>query len=71
MSVEREPELALVHFQEGERLEPADADYPVGVARALLQLGRKEEARKALARAQALTSSHPRFAELEVALRSG
>jgi tetratricopeptide (TPR) repeat protein len=71
MSVEREPELALVHFQEGEKLEPEDPDYPVGVARALLRLERKEEAREALKRAKKLIGSHPRFAELEAALRSG
>jgi len=63
------PAGALVHFQEGERLEPGDPDYPVGAARALVQLGRKDEARKALARAKKLTETHARFAELEAALR--
>ncbi|HVE83568.1 MAG TPA: tetratricopeptide repeat protein [Myxococcales bacterium] len=68
MSLEAAPEEALHHFQQGERLQEKDPDYPVGVARALVRLGRKDEARQALARAKALAPEHPRYAELEAAL---
>jgi tetratricopeptide (TPR) repeat protein len=68
MALEGEPQLALIHFQQGERLVPEDPDYPIGCARALLRLGRKDEARHALARGKKLTNAHPRFAELESAL---
>jgi hypothetical protein len=69
MALESEPQLSLKHFEEGERLVADDPDYPVGVARALVKLGKKDEARKALGRAKALTEEHPRFKELEAALR--
>jgi tetratricopeptide (TPR) repeat protein len=66
--IDTDPAAALVHFQAGERVASTDADYPVGCARALLALGRKQEATEALKRARNLTSTHPRFRELEQAL---
>jgi hypothetical protein len=68
MVIDDDPALALVHFQRGGQLVPDDPDYPVGVARALVKLGRKDEARQALALARTLTPDHPRFAELDAAL---
>lgn len=68
MALEEDPQLALIHFQQGERIVPEDPDYPVGCARALVRLGRKDEARQSLARAKKLTNTHPRFAELESTL---
>jgi tetratricopeptide (TPR) repeat protein len=44
----QEPARALEHFAAGEKLAPKDADYPMGRARALVALGRKDEARRAL-----------------------
>jgi tetratricopeptide (TPR) repeat protein len=68
MVIEADPETALVHFTQAERLNPEDANYPVGCARALLALGRKAEAREAVKRARKLTSVHRYFATIERAL---
>ncbi|MGQ0504588.1 MAG: tetratricopeptide repeat protein [Myxococcaceae bacterium] len=66
--VERDPSTALKWFEDGARLDATDPDYPVGLARALLRLGRKDEARQALRRAKALSDRHPRYEELEASL---
>ena len=65
---DHDPANALVHFQLGEHLAIDDPDHPVGCARALLALGRRNEAAEALKRARNLTSAHPRFAELDASL---
>ncbi len=59
------PEVAFKHFCIGEQLEPRDADYPLGCARASMKLGRKQEAWDAIARAKKLNPDHPRIRELE------
>jgi tetratricopeptide (TPR) repeat protein len=59
-----EPARALDHFAAGARLAPADADYPLGEARALLALGRREEARAAFARGAQLDPKHRLIATL-------
>lgn len=53
-----EPARALEHFAAGERLVPKDADYPLGAARALMALGRLDEARAAVQRGVALDPKH-------------
>jgi Flp pilus assembly protein TadD len=68
MLLGRTPAEALAHFAAGAALDPEDADYPVGEARALVALGRRSEARRALARAKELAPDHPRIAELTRAL---
>ena len=65
MLLETDPATSLEHFRRGERLAPEDPDFPVGCVRALLALGRTDEAREALKRARNTTDHHPRFAELE------
>jgi Tetratricopeptide repeat len=60
----RDPLRALGCFEEGERAQPRDADYPRGRARALLAMGRYVEARAAAARARELAPDDPRVAEL-------
>jgi hypothetical protein len=64
MALEANPQMALEHFIAGEALSPQDADYPTGRARACLKLGRLEEARAALRRAEELDPDHPRLNEL-------
>jgi tetratricopeptide (TPR) repeat protein len=60
-----QPDDALAHFAAGERLCPEDADYPIGRARALLALGRLQEAGVAAARARQLAPNHPQLASIE------
>ncbi|MEM6795777.1 MAG: tetratricopeptide repeat protein [Acidobacteriota bacterium] len=61
-------ESALAHFEEGEKVELEDADFPVGRARALLALGQVEEAAEALERVRELNPDHPRLESLEAQL---
>jgi tetratricopeptide (TPR) repeat protein len=68
MALDSDPQAALDHFTRGESLAPDDVDYSLGRARALVRLGRAEEARQALARARDLDPEHPRIAELESSL---
>jgi tetratricopeptide (TPR) repeat protein len=70
MVLEKNPALALAHFQAGERVAAGDADYPIGCARALVRLGRRAEAEQALARGVALAPEHPRIAEVRAALQA-
>jgi tetratricopeptide (TPR) repeat protein len=60
-----QPDEALAHFSAGERLCPEDADYPIGRARALLALGRLQEAGMAAARARELAPNHPQLGWIE------
>jgi Flp pilus assembly protein TadD len=56
---------ALEHFQAGESLDPEDPDYPLGIARACIALGRKAQAKEALNRAMEIAPDHPRIEEIE------
>jgi hypothetical protein len=64
----RAPADALDHFHQAEHLDPNDADFPLGRARALLAMGRLGEARLAMERARTLSPQHPRLRELELRL---
>ncbi len=68
MALDTNPATALRHFSEGERHRPNEGDYPIARAKALVKLGRKAEARRALERARALVPESPRIAELEAML---
>ena len=68
--LEREPARALACFEAGERAQPRDPDYPRGRARALLAMGRLDEALAAAAQARELAPDNPRVAELMVRLRA-
>jgi tetratricopeptide (TPR) repeat protein len=59
-----DPARALALFEDGEKVQPRDPDYPRGRARALLAMGRYVEARAAAERAQELAPDDPRVAEL-------
>jgi tetratricopeptide (TPR) repeat protein len=62
--LERNPARALACFEDGERAQPRDPDYPRGRARALLALDRYLEARAAAARAHELAPEDARVIEL-------
>jgi hypothetical protein len=64
----QEPARALQHFAEGGKLAPDDADYPMGRARALVALGRKDEAQRALDAAAALDPRHPLLERVRASL---
>lgn len=68
LDLENDPESSLKRFAEAEALYPDDSDYSIGCARALVKLGRNDEAREALARAKALNPEHYRIEELEAVL---
>jgi hypothetical protein len=65
MVLDQAPAKALEHFQAAEGIAPTEADYVVGKARALLKLGRQDEAREAAKRGKELSPDHPRLKELE------
>ncbi|HEY3356253.1 MAG TPA: tetratricopeptide repeat protein [Polyangia bacterium] len=69
MSLDQAPAKALECFSRAEQAGPEAADYPLGRARALVKLGRFDEARQALARARELAPEHPRLKEVEAQLR--
>jgi tetratricopeptide (TPR) repeat protein len=62
--LDRDPARALAYFEAGEQAQPKDPDYPRGRARALLALGRYDEAKAAAARAHELGPDDPRVVEL-------
>jgi tetratricopeptide (TPR) repeat protein len=62
--LERDPSRALGLFEQGEKAQPRDPDYPRGRARALLAMGRLVEARAAAERAQDLAPDDARVREL-------
>jgi tetratricopeptide (TPR) repeat protein len=64
MLLERDPARALACFEAGEQVQPGDPDYPRGRARALLALGRFDEARAAAVRAHELAPDDPRIIDL-------
>lgn len=64
----RTPAEALEHFRRAELLDPNDADFPLGRARALVAMGRLADAHGALERARSLSPQHPRLRELELKL---
>jgi tetratricopeptide (TPR) repeat protein len=66
--LEKDPARALKHFELGERAAPTDPDYAIGCARALVRLGRHDEAKKALDRGAQMAPDHPRIAEVRAAL---
>lgn len=68
MRLAKDPAAALAHFEAAEAIDEDDADHPMGCARALVALGRKREARKALERARRIHPDHPRLAEVAGAL---
>jgi Flp pilus assembly protein TadD len=68
LELKRAPVDALEHFRRAERLDPNDADFALGSARALVALGRLVEARDATERARALSPQHPRLREVELRL---
>ncbi|MBI5478949.1 MAG: tetratricopeptide repeat protein [Deltaproteobacteria bacterium] len=65
MVLDQAPAKALEHFQAAEAASPGEADYVIGRARALLKLGRQDEAREAAKRGKELSPEHPRLKELE------
>jgi tetratricopeptide (TPR) repeat protein len=65
MALETDPTSALTHFELGEKSEPDDPDYPMGVARACVALGRFEVAREALNRVRELAPDHPLLGVVE------
>src|SRR5690606_24183491 len=65
----KDPLAALAHFQRASAADPGLIDGPLGEARALLRLGRHDEAAGAIARASALDAQHPRLGRLEFELR--
>ena len=69
MALDKAPAKALEHFTSAEEAGPEQADYPLGRARALIRLGRTDEARQALARGRELCPEHPRITEIEGQLR--
>jgi tetratricopeptide (TPR) repeat protein len=64
MLLERDPARALACFESGEKVQPKDADYPRGRARALLALGRYDDAKAAAKRAHELAPDDARVVEL-------
>ncbi|MCO5166762.1 MAG: hypothetical protein M9894_10400 [Planctomycetes bacterium] len=60
---------ALEHHARAEAAAPEAADHPLGGARALLRLGRLDEAAAAAARARALDPDHARLGRVEHELR--
>ncbi len=64
MELDRNPARALDCFSAGEAIQPKDADYPRGCARALIALQRWEEAREATLRAKRLSPEDPRLDDL-------
>ncbi|HEY1696212.1 MAG TPA: tetratricopeptide repeat protein [Polyangiaceae bacterium] len=64
MLIDRDPARALACFEAGEQAQPKDPDYPRGRARALLALGRFEDAKAAAERAHALAPDDPRVVEM-------
>jgi len=68
LELSRAPADALEHFRRAEQLDPNDADFPLGRARALLAMGRLGDARLATERARTLSPQHPRLRELELRL---
>lgn len=68
MDLEVDPARALEHFRTGADLDPLDADYPLGSARALVLLERLVEAQEALSQARNLAPDHPRIPEIEACL---
>lgn len=67
--LEADPAAALARFEAAAAAAPDDADHPVGAARALLRLGRLDDAGAALERARALDADHPRLGQLDHELR--
>ncbi len=65
----KDPLAALAHFMRASAADPALVDGPLGEARALLRLGRRDDATAAVARARALDPQHPRLGRLEFELR--
>lgn len=61
-------ETALWHFEQGQAADPDDPDFDVGRARALLALGRTDEARLAAAAAREAGSDHPELKRVERAI---
>ena len=61
-------EAALAHFQAGAAADPDDADYPMGCIRALIPLGRYEEARTYLEQVRELAPDHPMLEQVAEAL---
>ena len=55
---------ALGCFERGEKSSPEDADYPRSRARALIALGRTDEAKLAIARARELSPNDPRIEQV-------
>jgi tetratricopeptide (TPR) repeat protein len=64
-----DPADALAHHARAEAVAPADAEHPLGQARALLRLGRLAEAAAAVERARALAPELPRLRRVEHELR--
>jgi tetratricopeptide (TPR) repeat protein len=62
--LERDPARSLACFESGEKVQPNDPDYPRGRARALLALGRYDDAKAAARRAHELAPEDPRVVEL-------
>ena len=67
----RSPAEALGCFERGEKEAPNDADYPRSRARALIALGRSDEARAAIARAKELAPGDPRIDQVAAQIGSG
>jgi tetratricopeptide (TPR) repeat protein len=62
-----DPDRALALFERGATLRPGDADFPRGMGRALLALGRPLDAQAAAARAKQLAPNDARLDELLLA----
>jgi tetratricopeptide (TPR) repeat protein len=61
-------EMALAHFEHGANADPDDGDFLLGIARAHLRMGDKNNARKALKAAKKLLADDDVVAELECEL---
>jgi hypothetical protein len=63
--LEADPDQAAKHFAVGEKHDPQDPDYPIGLAFALAKAGHIDKAREALERARELTPDHPAIPQVE------
>ncbi|MEZ4373775.1 MAG: DUF1266 domain-containing protein [Polyangiaceae bacterium] len=67
----RDSELALQQYEAGQRIDPEDIDFPLGISRVLVDLGRVEDARAALDRAQTLDANHGALQRLRELVERG
>lgn len=67
----KNPAEALACFERGEQASPEDADYPRSRARALIALGRNDEAKVAIARAKELAPNDQRIDQVAAQIGSG